>query len=449
VPSQKTSGADADCTARLACLDVADGRVTADGIKVGTGGSGTLRIGPAGRVTGSSGIVAASGELSDGEIQVLGPSAEPQLVTTETGLALGTALDARGVLSLEGGARASLSGTSQVGASTESSGLIELKDGSVLEVAGASAALELGVDVPGEVESPTGELVFTNGRLELASSALSVRRTGRVSGAGEIVGSGLANSVTNDGVIGCGVSISSIYLQGPNGVLECALASPPAAPLLNPLSATRFARAVRARRPTPPPPPPGPFVVDGDATLAGTLVLQFLNGFAPSKDDVFELLDVSGNVTGGFATVAVRGLAPGAEFAQDFVGGKLTLTSLSDAESLPVVSVKAKTRTRESRSKKGLKVKFTRKGDKSQPLVLRYVLRGSARNGVDYEELPGVLEMPAGKRSAKLVLRALPDGLAESSESVSIELVPGESYTTSLFSRTDVSIEDEKTKKKR
>jgi hypothetical protein len=88
--------------------------------------------------------------------------------------------------------------------------------------------------------------------------------------------------------------------------------------------------------------------------------------------------------------------------------------SLTDAESLPVVSVKAKPSLREGKPKKGLKVKFTRKGDTSQPLALRYVLRRSARNGVDYEKLPGLLEMPARKRSAKLALRAFPDGLAES-----------------------------------
>jgi hypothetical protein len=188
--------------------------------------------------------------------------------------------------------------------------------------------------------------------------------------------------------------------------------------------------------------------VNGDATLGGTLVLQFLNGFAPAQGDAFELLDVSGNVTGSFAEVAVRGLAPGAEFAPDFVDGKLTLTSLTDAESLPVVSVKAKPSLREGKPKKGLKVKVSRQGDTSQALAVRYVLRGTARNGFDYEELPGVIEIPARKKSARLALRAFPDGVTEGIEAVSLEILPGEGYTTSLVAKVDVALEDEKPKRR-
>jgi hypothetical protein len=244
------------------------------------------------------------------------------------------------------------------------------------------------------------------------------------------------------------VVVNAAFTQGPEGVLQCAQAGPPPAPQLNPFAASRFARALRARPSPPPPPPPGPFVVTGDATLGGRLVLQFLDGFAPSQDDVFELLDVSGNVTGSFADVEVRGLAPGAEFAQDLVGGRLTLTSLNDAESLPVVSVKAKTSLREGKPKKGLKLKLSRQGDTSQALSVRYVLRGTAQNGFDYEQLPGVIEIPARKKSAKLALRAFPDGVTEGAETVSLEILPGDGYTTSLFSKVDLAIADEKPKRR-
>ena len=191
-------------------------------------------------------------------------------------------------------------------------------------------------------------------------------------------------------------------------------------------------------------------MVNGDATLAGTLVLQFLNGFAPDLGDAFDVLEVSGAVTGAFANVQVRGLAPGADFAEDLVDGKLTLTSLSDAEALPTVSVKSKPVLKETaKFKKGLKLKFLRKGDTSQALQVAYIVGGTARNGFDYERISGVIEIPARKKSAKLVLRPHRDGEPEGNERIAIEVLPGEGYTPSLFSKLEIVLEDEVPKRKR
>jgi hypothetical protein len=225
-------------------------------------------------------------------------------------------------------------------------------------------------------------------------------------------------------------------------VVECPAATlgAGAAPQLNPLAASSFARALR-RRPAPPPPFPGPFVVEGDATLDGTLVLQFLNGFAPRAGDAFDLLDVSGNLTGGFANVVVRGLAPGFDFAEDTVGGQLTLTSLNDAEPLPTVSLKAKATLKEKK-KRGLKVKVSRAGDTSQALAVRYVIRGTARNGIDYNLLPGVVEIPAKKKSAKLLIRPVAEGLEEGPETIELEVIAGETYAPSLAASVSIEIED-------
>jgi hypothetical protein len=64
-------------------------------------------------------------------------------------------------------------------------------------------------------------------------------------------------------------------------------------------------------------------------------------------------------------------------------------------------------------------------------------------------QLPGVIEIPARKKSAKLALQAFADGVAEGVETFSLELVPGDDYTTSLFSEVDVAIEDAKPKRRR
>jgi hypothetical protein len=215
-------------------------------------------------------------------------------------------------------------------------------------------------------------------------------------------------------------------------------------PQLNPLAASRFARAVRARPAPPPAVPFGPLVVEGDADLAGTLVLQFASGVAPSLGDAFELIDVAGSVSGGFENVVVRGLTTGAEsFAQDLAGGKLTLTSLGDLEALPAVSLKAKPLVKEKKAKKGLKVAFKRAGDASQPLLVRYEVRGTARNGLDYEHLPGAIEIPARKKSAKLVIRPFRDGVPEGFETIELEVVPGDGYAPGRLPRATIELESE------
>jgi hypothetical protein len=214
----------------------------------------------------------------------------------------------------------------------------------------------------------------------------------------------------------------------------------PALALLNPLTASAFARAVRARPAPPPPPPAGPFVVTGDATLAGNLVLRFLNGFAPSLGDGFPVIDVQGTKTGDFANVVVQGLVPGSfGFDPTVQDGLLTLTSTTDAVALPAVSLRGKPKLKEKK-KSGLKLTVARQGDTSAALVVSYRVGGTATNGVDYDLLPGTLEIPARKKSAKLKLKPRRDGTVEAPETVEIELLPGDGYSIGAFSSVTVQL---------
>jgi T5SS/PEP-CTERM-associated repeat protein len=441
-----TSGSDADCIAGHACLEVTDGSVTASGVAVGSGGAGKLRVGPAGRVSALTGVGIGSAPLSRGDAVVTGPSGEPQLTGP---LSIGTEVGSHGELLLESGAQVLAGGDSSVGGEPGSFGLIEIQangaapDATVLRVEGPGTTLDLGVDLAAPEDSifgATGELALAGGRVELQDADLDVHGTGLVSGTGRIDELGVS-FVTNDGKIECGIAIDGAYAQGPGGVLECPEASLTSAPELNPLAATPLLRSLRKK--TPPAPPPGPFVVTGDASLDGTLVLQFLNGFAPRQGDAFQLLDVAGSVTGSFAEVRVRGLAPGAQFAQDLANGKLMLTALNDATALPAVSVKARRKLKETKAK-GTKVKLIRSGDTSQPLLVSYALHGSATNGIDYLELPGTIEIPAGKRSAKLLVLPFDDGIPDGGETVEIEILPGDDYAPGLVSRTTIELAEKK-----
>ncbi|HVH06505.1 MAG TPA: hypothetical protein VNE71_10955, partial [Myxococcota bacterium] len=327
-------------------------------------------------------------------------------------------------------------------------GLLELADAgggpepTRFRVTGAESSILVGAvsDAPAaDLVPPTGEILFAGGRIELADATLHVQRAGRVSGLGSVVGTGTA-SVVNDGVIGCGVEIDAPYVQGDEGTLECPQASLPAVPFLDPLSASAFARAVRARPVPPAPPPAGPFVVSGDAALGGTLVLRFLNGFAPAAGAAFPILDASGIVSGGFANVVVQGLVPGSfDFSSATKGGVTSFLSLTDAEALPVVTLTGKTKLKEKK-KGGLKLTVAREGDAGAALPVSYRVGGTARHGVDFETLSGTIEIPAGKRSAKLVIRPRADGAVESPETIEVSLLPGDGYSVGLFSTVQIEL---------
>ena len=83
---------------------------------------------------------------------------------------------------------------------------------------------------------------------------------------------------------------------------------------------------------------PGQFdvlAVTGNATLGGTLLLEFIDGFAPRQGDVFEFLDVGGALSGAFDSVEVRNLLPGFQFDVRSDGGGLTMVALNDGVFVP------------------------------------------------------------------------------------------------------------------
>jgi T5SS/PEP-CTERM-associated repeat protein len=443
-----TSGSEADCIAGRACLELVDGTIATSALGVGLAGAGKVQIGPGGRLQSLGlGTSLAATFGSRGEVVVNGPAPEAQL--RSSGLLIGEELASHGELRLRDGARVTSTRDVLVGTTGEGTdGLIELTgdaasaDETVLRVEGPDTRLDLGADSPEPAEQlvpPTGEIVLSEGVVELVDADLDVERSGEISGLGTIRGQGVS-FVSNNGVIGCGVLVDAAYTQSEQGVLECPESEILSLAQLSPLAAARFGRAVRARLLPPPPPPAGPFVVTGDATLGGTLVLQFLNGFAPAQGDAFPVLDLRGAANGDFANVVVRGLAPGSfDFDRSDQDGVVTFTSLTDAVALPAVSLIGKTKLKEKK-KSRLKLKVQRTGDRTAPLRVSYRTGGTAKNGVDYDLLPGVIEIPAGKRSAKLVVKPRRDGALESPETIDIQLLPGADYAPSLASRVTIEL---------
>jgi hypothetical protein len=73
----------------------------------------------------------------------------------------------------------------------------------------------------------------------------------------------------------------------------------------------------------------------GEATLDGTLLLEFIDGFAPRQGDEFKFLDVGGALGGAFASVEVRNLAAGFQFDLRPDAGGLTMVALNDGVFVP------------------------------------------------------------------------------------------------------------------
>jgi hypothetical protein len=71
-----------------------------------------------------------------------------------------------------------------------------------------------------------------------------------------------------------------------------------------------------------------------------------------------------------------------------------------------------------------------RQGPTNADLTVRYTVGGTASNGVDYVELPGVVSIPAGRRSVSIVVRPIEDTLPEQVETVIVTLQTASDPTT-------------------
>jgi T5SS/PEP-CTERM-associated repeat protein len=298
--------------------------------------------------------------------------------------------------------------------------------------------------VGGEAPPALGTLLVRGATVEVGTAfgfgSLLVQPGGAIVGGAGAVLRVHGGPVTNHGAIVGPLTVDGRYDEASTGALIGALAgvsvSPRQLAARSPVGA--LAALAKPRR-KPPLPAQGPVVFTGDTQLGGRLVLRFGNGFAPKQGDAFALIEAGGTVSGAFSEVAVEGLAPDAEFETTVADGAVTLTSLTDAVALPAVSVKAK-RTLKEKKKRGAALTFKRTGDLAEALVVAYRVGGTATNGVDYRELSGAVEIPAGKRTAKVAIVPVRDGLAEPDETIEIETLPGEGYALGLASSATVAL---------
>src|SRR6266699_5027247 len=66
----------------------------------------------------------------------------------------------------------------------------------------------------------------------------------------------------------------------------------------------------------------------------------------------------------------------------------------------------------------------TRTGSTNFTVIVFYNLSGTASNGVDYEQLGGSVQIPAGDLAASFTVKPIDDALVEGDETVLAEIVP-------------------------
>lgn len=86
---------------------------------------------------------------------------------------------------------------------------------------------------------------------------------------------------------------------------------------------------------------------------------------------------------------------------------------------------------------------FTRSGSTAEDLLIRFGISGSALAGADYEAVSNTVVIPSGVASATLRFNAIDDVDLESTETITIQLVPSVNYRADSSCVTTLFLEDD------
>ena len=65
----------------------------------------------------------------------------------------------------------------------------------------------------------------------------------------------------------------------------------------------------------------------------------------------------------------------------------------------------------------------------AKSLTVAYTINGTAANGIDYLRLSGSVTIPAGRQTARVMVKPIDDGFIDPQETVVLTLRPGSGYT--------------------
>jgi hypothetical protein len=86
--------------------------------------------------------------------------------------------------------------------------------------------------------------------------------------------------------------------------------------------------------------------------------------------------------------------------------------------------------------------RIRRSGETNLPLTVHFAIEGTAENGVDYVEIQSSVTIPAGRRSAGVIITPIDDRRVERIETVILRLQPAALYNVGRWSAAGAIIVD-------
>jgi hypothetical protein len=106
-----------------------------------------------------------------------------------------------------------------------------------------------------------------------------------------------------------------------------------------------------------------------------------------------------------------------------------------DSPVIPVVNIFATDAfAREGSPPNTAAFRLRRSGETNTPLTVHFAIRGTAENGVDYTRLESSVTIPAGRRTARILITPIDDRRPERIETVILRLHPAALYNVGRFS---------------
>ena len=173
------------------------------------------------------------------------------------------------------------------------------------------------------------------------------------------------------------------------------------------------------------------------SALSGTLTFapgQTNASFqAPLAADTLDEADETFGITLSNPTNAALGVRSATE-----------VTILNDSAAVkPSLSIVADDPAAAEAGRDAASFTITRRGDRSVPLQVDYVLAGTAKAGSDYTPLAGSVKIPAGAASAKFALTPIDDAAVEGAETVIVTLRANSAYQVIAPSSATATIADD------
>jgi T5SS/PEP-CTERM-associated repeat protein len=289
---------------------------------VGTGGPGTLTIqsdgvvssGSAGTFIGNAGNVgtvtvdgAGSQLNTSGELTV--GAGGPGALTVQNGgvvssqdTRIGIDSGSTGTLTVNG-LGSQLNNTAELDIGFGGEGTLSVTDGGTVgdavAIVGTSAGSNGSVLVDAGTWTTTGSLTIGSA----GAGEVTVQDGGVLSAGSIIIGS--SGSLVVDPEV---VNVPGSFTLMPNGLLTLDIAG------LTPDLTSQLD-------------------IGGNGLFEGTIDFEFIDGFAPTTGESFDLINIMGTADFSETTFEIGGLAPGFEYTDTLSGGEFTLTAQNDGES--------------------------------------------------------------------------------------------------------------------